>query len=118
VVPRKARVYPRGMDVNLWGMLGCAVAYAGAVFAGVDGLADHLLRRHGGMTEKELSAMRLKTGSKVAAALITVITAGIVLLLDSNWMAFGILTAVFAAVIVWVAVVFRNADRPARRAAR
>ena len=99
------------MDVNLWGMLGCAVAYAGAVFAGVDGLADHLLRRHGGMTRKELSAMRLKTGSKVAAALITVVTAGIVLILDTNWPAFAILTVAFLAILLWVWMVYRNANR-------
>jgi hypothetical protein len=95
--------------INIWGMLGCAVAYAGAVFAGVDGLGDHLLRRSEGMDAKALSAMRLKTGSKVAASLITVATAAVVLVLDGNWIALALLTGAFMAILLWVFYVYREA---------
>jgi hypothetical protein len=93
--------------INLWGMLGCAVAYAGAVFAAVDGIGDHMLARAKSTAPADRHALRLKTGSKIAAALITVITAGIVLLLDGNWVAFAILTAVLVAVLVWVGFNYR-----------
>lgn len=109
---REHMLYDRRMDsINLWGMLGCAVAYAGAVFAGVDGLGDNLLQRDKAITAKERSALRMKTGSKVAASLITVITAGIVLILDSNWVAFVALTLAFAGIMAWVFVAYREGDR-------
>jgi hypothetical protein len=80
---------------NLWGALGCALAYASALFATVDSFAD-LLLADGDTPDGRLSpALRLKIGSKLAAAAITVVAAGLVLALDSNWFALTALTIVF-----------------------
>lgn len=58
---------------NLWGALGCALAYSGALFAVADSFADVLLT-NGDTRDGRLSpAMRLKVGSKLAAAGITVV---------------------------------------------
>jgi hypothetical protein len=101
--------------INPWGMLGCAVAYAGAIFAAVDGLGDHLLHRGQRRDAEALHGLRLKTGSKIAAAGITVVTAAIVLILDSNWIAVIVLTLLFFAVVLWVFYVYRETARAARR---
>jgi hypothetical protein len=103
---------PAGDTVNIWGMLGCAVAYAGALFAAVDGMGDHLLHRRDRGPEA-LPALRLKIGSKLGAAAITVVTAGIVLLLDGNWWAFGLLTAFFITIVVWVLTTYRKSAKRA-----
>jgi len=95
---------------NLWGALGCAVAYAGAVLAGVDGIGDYVLQRGQHTDPRERRALSLKMGSKVAAAGITVITAAIILVLDSNWFAFGMLTVAFVGILAWVFVVYRGRD--------
>lgn len=80
---------------NLWGALGCALAYSGALFATVDSFAD-LLLADGDSADGRLSpALRLKIGSKLAAAAITVVAAGLVLALDANWFALTALTIVF-----------------------
>lgn len=101
---------------SLWGALGCAVAYAGAVLAGVDGISDFVLQRGQHTDPREQRALSLKMGSKVAASLMTVVTAGIILVLDSNWFAFGMLSIAFVAILVWVFVVYRakgaNAESP------
>jgi hypothetical protein len=107
------RAVPEGVDVNVWGMLGCAVAYAAALFAAVDGLGDALLQRDQHTGPRAKHALQLKVGSKVAAAGITVVTAGIVLLLDTNYIAFALLSAVFVVVVAWVAVVYRRSGRSA-----
>jgi Flp pilus assembly protein TadB len=101
--------------INLWGMLGCAVAYAGALFAAVDGIGDHLIARASATTPGDLHGLRLKTGSKIMAAIITVVTAAVVLVLDNNWIAFAVLTIVFVGFIAWVLGSYRKGsvlDRP------
>jgi hypothetical protein len=80
---------------NLWGALGCALAYSGALFATVDSFADLLLVDGDGPDGRLSPALRLKIGSKLAAAAITVVAAGLVLALDSNWFALIALSVVF-----------------------
>jgi len=53
----------------------------------------------------------MKTAAKVGASVITVTTAAIVLLLDSNWVAFGILSVAFVGIMGWVYRYFRQATR-------
>jgi hypothetical protein len=81
---------------NLWGALGCALAYSGALFATVDSFADLLLVRDGAVDGRVSPALRLKSGSKLAASGITVVSAGTVLALDANWFAFTALSIAFA----------------------
>lgn len=86
-------------DPNLWGALGCAVAYAAALLATVDSFADMLLTP-GDTPDGRLSpAMRLKAGSKLGAGGITVVSAGLVLALDANWFAFTALTIAFIVLV-------------------
>jgi hypothetical protein len=106
-----------GDGINLWGMLGCAVAYAGAVFAAVDGIGDHLLHRKERTDPDAIHALRLKSGSKIAAAAITVVTAGVVLMLDANWIAFALLTIAALAIVLWVYLTYRQAARSERNRA-
>lgn len=80
---------------NLWGALGCALAYSGALFATVDSFADILLTGGDGPDGRLSPAMRLKVGSKLAAAGITVVAAGLVLALDANWFALIALSVIF-----------------------
>ena len=95
------------MDVNIWGMLGCAVGYAAALFAIVDALGDFLANRQGA-DRIALNALRLKTGGKVGASGLTVVTAAVVLLLDNNLLAFLLFTVIFAAISLWVFYIFRE----------
>lgn len=95
------------MDVNIWGMLGCAAGYAAALFAIVDALADFLLNR-ANANRVAMHALRLKTGGKVGASGLTVVTAGVVLLLDNNVLAFLLFTVVFVGIVLWVFYVFRE----------
>lgn len=81
---------------NLWGALGCALAYSGALFATVDSFADLLLVGDGAVDRRVSPALRLKSGSKLAASGITVVSAGTVLALDANWFAFTALSIAFA----------------------
>ena len=105
------------LGINPWGMLGCALTYAAALFAAVDGMADHLVRRAQQTEPAELHALRLKMGAKIAAAIIAVGTAAIVLAIDGNWIALAVLSVVFAAVVVWVGYVYAQGsrNRPAGR---
>jgi hypothetical protein len=80
---------------NLWGALGCALAYSGALLATVDSFADMLLASGDGPSGRMSPALRLKSGSKLAAAGITVVSAGTVLALDANWFALTVLSVVF-----------------------
>ena len=90
---------------NLWGALGCALAYSGALFAVADSFADVLLT-NGDTPDGRLSpAMRLKVGSKLAAAGITVVAAALVLALDANWFALIALSIIFLVLAGIAAVV-------------
>lgn len=80
---------------NLWGALGCALAYSGALFATIDSFADMLLARGDRPDGRMSPALKLKSGSKLSAAGITVVSAGTVLALDANWFALGALSIVF-----------------------
>lgn len=84
---------------NLWGALGCAVAYSASLFATLDALADLLLARGDSPAGTLTPAVGLKFGSKIAAAVITVVSAGLVLALDANWFAFWMLTVAFAVIV-------------------
>lgn len=97
---------------NLWGALGCAVAYAGAVFAGVEGIGDYVLQRDKHADIREQRALKLKMGAKVSAAIMTVVTAAIVLIIDSNWFAFIGLTLAFIGIMLWVFYVSRENAKP------
>jgi hypothetical protein len=94
--------------VNLWGALGCAVAYSAALLATLVGFADLILARDDAPAG-HLTAVGLKFGSKLAAAAIAVISAGIVLALDENWFAFTCLTIAFVIVVaIGVFVMLRH----------
>lgn len=96
--------------VNLWGALGCAVAYSAALLATLDGFADLVLARNDAPAGRLTPGVGLKFGSKLAAAAIAVISAGIVLALDENWFAFTCLTIAFVIVVgIGVTVMVRHA---------
>jgi hypothetical protein len=96
-------------SVNLWGALGCAVAYSAALLATLDGFADLILARDDAPAGRLTPGVGLKFGSKLAAAAIAVISAGIVLALDENWFAFTCLTIAFVIVVaVGVIVMVRH----------
>ncbi len=97
-------------SVNLWGALGCAVAYSAALLATLDGFADLILARDDAPAGRLTPGVGLKFGSKLAAAAIAVISAGIVLALDENWFAFTCLTIAFVIVVgIGVIVMLRHA---------
>lgn len=98
-----------GDSVNLWGALGCAVAYAAALFATLDAFADLILARHDAPAGRLTPAVGLKFGSKLVAAAIAVVSAAIVLALDSNWFAFTWLSVAFVVVVgIGAAVMLRD----------
>jgi hypothetical protein len=105
-----AVVAPAPADtVNLWGALGCAVAYSAALLATLDGFADLILARDDSPAGRLTPAVGLKFGSKLAAAAIAVISAAIVLALDANWFAFTALTIAFVIVVgIGVIVMLRH----------
>lgn len=105
-----AVVAPAPADtVNLWGALGCAVAYSAALLATLDGFADLILARDDSPAGRLTPAVGLKFGSKLAAAAIAVISAAIVLALDANWFAFSALTIAFVIVVgIGVIVMLRH----------
>jgi hypothetical protein len=105
-----AVVAPAPADtVNLWGALGCAVAYSAALLATLDGFADLILARDDSPAGRLTPAVGLKFGSKLAAAAIAVISAAIVLALDANWFAFTALTIAFVVVVgIGVIVMLRH----------
>lgn len=88
-----------GDDVNLWGALGCAVAYSASLLATLDAFADLILARGDSPAGRLTPGLGLKFGSKLAAAAIAVVSAAIVLALDGNWFAFTTLTAAFVVVV-------------------
>ena len=99
--------------VNLWGALGCAVAYSAALLATLDAFADLILARDDAPAGRLTPAVGLKFGSKLAAAAIAVIAAAIVLALDSNWFAFTSLTIAFVVVVAIGVVVLVKHQREA-----
>ena len=99
------------LGINPWGMLGCALTYAAAIFTAVDGIADQLVRRGEKVDPRAIHALRLKAGAKYAASGIAVVTAAVVLSLDGNWIALALLSVVFVFVVVWVARVYRLGAR-------
>ncbi|WP_345802063.1 hypothetical protein AAIB33_02860 [Microbacterium sp. AZCO] len=97
-------------SVNLWGALGCAVAYSASLLATLDAFADWILARADSPAGRLTPAVGLKFASKIAAAAIAVIAAAIVLALDENWFAFTSLTIAFVVVIaIGLIVLVRHA---------
>jgi len=96
-------------SVNLWGALGCAVAYSASLLATLDAFADLILARSDSPAGKLTPGVGLKFASKLAAAAIAVISAAIVLALDENWFAFTSLSIAFAVVVgIGVIVMVRH----------
>jgi hypothetical protein len=90
------------------------MAYAAAMFAAVDSFADLIVARGAAEGKRLSAALKLKLGAKLTAAGVTVVAAGLVLTLDSNWFAFTALTAVFVVfVVVSVIVVVTRRRAPA-----
>ena len=59
----------------------------------------------------------MKFGSKIAAAVITVVAAAIVLALDENWFAFTALSIAFVVIVaIGLVVLLRHASTVARAA--
>lgn len=101
--------------VNLWGALGCAVAYSASLLATLDAFADLILARGDSPAGRLTPGVGLKFGSKLAAAAIAVVSAAIVLALDENWFAFTSLTIAFVVVVgIGVLVMLRNARAVSR----
>ncbi|WP_243076815.1 hypothetical protein [Microbacterium sp. SS28] len=104
-------------SVNLWGALGCAVAYSASLLATLDAFADWILARADSPAGRLTPAVGLKFGSKIAAAAIAVVAAAIVLALDENWFAFTSLTIAFLVVVaIGLAVLLRHSRALARTA--
>ncbi|MFE5410064.1 hypothetical protein [Microbacterium sp. NPDC056569] len=95
---------------NLWGALGCAVAYSASLLATLDAFADLILARGDSPAGRLSPGMGLKFGSKLVAAGIAVISAAIVLALDGNWFAFTTLSIAFVVVVgIGLIVLVRHA---------
>lgn len=95
---------------NLWGALGCAVAYSASLLATLDAFADLILARGDAPAGRLSPGMGLKFGSKLVAAAIAVISAAIVLALDDNWFAFTTLSIAFVVVVgIGLIVLLRHA---------
>jgi len=104
---------PAAKPVNLWGALGCAVAYSASLLATLDAFADLILARGDSPAGRLTAGVGLKFASKLAAAAIAVFSAGIVLALDDNWFAFTSLTIAFVVVVgIGVIVLVRHARAP------
>ncbi|GAA5211181.1 hypothetical protein [Microbacterium kyungheense] len=107
-----------GNSVNLWGALGCAVAYSASLLATLDAFADLILARGDAPAGRLTPGVGLKFASKLAAAAIAVVAAAIVLALDGNWFAFTSLTIAFVVVVgIGVVVLLRHAKVVAARPA-
>ncbi|WP_309129644.1 hypothetical protein [Microbacterium sp.] len=93
---------------NLWGALGCAMAYAAALLTALDSFADLLIAHQSSDDGGIGPAHGLKFGGKLTAAGVTVVSAGTVLALDSNWFAFVALSSVFAVVLTIAILLMRR----------
>jgi hypothetical protein len=101
--------------VNLWGALGCAVAYSASLLATLDAFADLILARGDSPAGRLTPGVGLKFASKLVAAAIAVLSAAIVLALDENWFAFTSLSIAFVLVVaigVFVLVRHSRATTP------
>ncbi|MEV4687847.1 hypothetical protein [Microbacterium sp. LWH3-1.2] len=99
-----------GDSVNLWGALGCAVAYSASLLATLDAFADLILARGDSPAGRLTPGIGMKFASKLIAAAIAVVSAAIVLALDDNWFAFTTLTIAFVVVVgIGVIVLLRQA---------
>ena len=97
------------ISVNLWGALGCAVAYSASLLATLDAFADLILARGDSPAGRLTPGVGLKFASKLVAAAIAVLAAAIVLALDENWFAFTTLTIAFVIVVgIGVIVLLRH----------
>ena len=104
--------------VNLWGALGCAVAYSASLLATLDAFADVILARGDSPAGRLTPGVGLKFASKLAAAAIAVLSAAIVLALDENWFAFTSLSIAFVVVVgIGVIVLLRHSRASAAAAA-
>ncbi|KRA22390.1 hypothetical protein ASD65_18120 [Microbacterium sp. Root61] len=113
-----AAAVPSGRTPNLWGALGCAVAYSAALFAVLDGFADLILARGDSAAGRLTPGIGLKFGSKIAAAVITVVAAALVLALDQNWFAFATLSISFVVIVgIGVIVLVRHTATTSTRTA-
>lgn len=97
--------------VNLWGALGCAVAYSASLLATLDAFADLILARGDSPAGRLTPGVGLKFASKLAAAAIAVLSAAIVLALDENWFAFTGLSIAFGIVVGIGAIVLLRHSR-------
>ncbi|MGX5770955.1 hypothetical protein ACWKWN_09400 [Microbacterium trichothecenolyticum] len=98
-----------GDSVNLWGALGCAVAYSASLLATLDAFADLILARGDSPAGRLTPGMGMKFASKLIAAAIAVVSAAIVLALDDNWFAFTTLSIAFVVVVgIGVIVLLRQ----------
>lgn len=102
---------PDNIDVNPWGALGCAVAFAASLFAILDALGDYAHSRSDAANALRFTGHRLKFGSKISAAAVTSIAAGVVLALDNNWWTLAALVVAFAAIILWSGLALSRAER-------
>ena len=95
---------------NLWGALGCAVAFSASLLATLDAFADLILARGGSPAGRLTPGIGMKFASKLIAAAIAVVSAAIVLVLDNNWFAFTALSIAFVVVVgIGVIVLLRQA---------
>ena len=113
----EAAVAPPARSVNLWGALGCAVAYSAALLATLDAIADLILVRSDSGVGRLSPGLGLKFGSKIVAAVITVVAAAIVLALDGNWFAFTWLSIAFVGGVGIAALVLLRQTRQDQAAA-
>jgi hypothetical protein len=98
---------------NLWGALGCAVAFSASLLATLDAFADLILARGGSPAGRLTPGIGMKFASKLIAAAIAVVSAAIVLVLDNNWFAFTTLSIAFVVVVgIGVIVLLRQAKAP------
>ncbi|MFC8680836.1 hypothetical protein ACFT30_04890 [Microbacterium ureisolvens] len=105
-----------GDSVNLWGALGCAVAYSASLLATLDAFADLILARGDSPPGRLTPGVGMKFASKLTAAAIAVISAAIVLALDGNWFAFVTLSIAFVVVVgIGVIVLLRHSRASATR---
>ncbi|HKP08703.1 MAG TPA: hypothetical protein VJU58_15745 [Microbacterium sp.] len=99
-----------GDSVNLWGALGCAVAYSASLLATLDAFADLILARGDSPAGRLTPGIGMKFASKLIAAAIAVVSAAIVLALDGNWFAFTTLSIAFLVVVgIGVFILLRHA---------
>jgi len=104
---------------NLWGALGCAVAFSASLLATLDAFADLILARGDSPAGRLTPGIGMKFASKLIAAAIAVVSAAIVLALDDNWFAFTTLSIAFVVVVgIGVIVLLRHAKATTAAPAR